>query len=482
MMPRVSIVGLGKLGASMVAAIASRGGEVIGVDVNADAVAAVTAGRAPVQETDLDATLAANRARIRATLDVAEAVRDSTITFVIVPTPSDARGAFAFDAAAKAFAAIGMALRDKADYHVVVLTSTVLPGTTRQALLPVLERASGKQAGPDFGLCYSPEFIALGSVIRDFLNPDFTLIGEIDARAGETLEAYYGQVMANHAPARRMSLENAELAKISVNSFVTMKITFANMLASLCEAIPGADVDVVTHALGSDKRIGSKYLTGGLGYGGPCFPRDNVALAFLARALGTPALGPEATDAANVQIPARVVAKIAPLVPPGGTVGLLGLAYKPASHVIEAAQGAALADACRARGLRVVAFDPLVAALPGRDDLQMATSAAEVVEVADVVVVATPDPAFTTIDWAALMARRPALVIVDAWRLLRDRIPGRGRRAVPRPRPRAGAGYGPGRRGSSCRALDGDSHALTDNPPYSNDGGQSYTSRTTCHR
>ena len=186
------------------------------------------------------------------------------------------------------------------------------------------------------------------------------------------LEAYYAQVMANHAPARRMSLENAELAKISVNSFVTMKITFANMLAALCEAIPGADVDVVTQALGSDRRIGARYLTGGLGYGGPCFPRDNVALAFLARALGTPALGPEATDAANVRIPARVVARIAPLVPTGGTVGLLGLAYKPASHVIEAAQGAALAEACLARGLRVVAFDPLVTALPGRDGVQMA--------------------------------------------------------------------------------------------------------------
>jgi UDPglucose 6-dehydrogenase len=422
-LPRVSIVGLGKLGASMVAAIASRGGEVIGVDVDPDAVAAVAAGHAPVQETDLDATLTANRARIGATLDVADAVRESSITFVIVPTPSDARGAFAFDAAAKAFAAIGQALRDKDAYHVVVLTSTVLPGTTRQALLPVLERASGKRAGADFGLCYSPEFIALGSVIRDFLNPDFTLIGEIDARAGETLEAYYAQVMVNHPPARRMSLENAELAKISVNSFVTMKITFANMLAALCEAIPGADVDVVTHALGSDRRIGARYLTGGLGYGGPCFPRDNVALAFLARALGTPALGPEATDAANVQIPARVVARVVPLVPPGGTVGILGLAYKPASHVVEAAQGTALADACVARGFRVVAFDPLVAALPDHDAVCMAASAGEVVEAADVVVVATPDPAFEAIDWPFLLARRPSLHVVDAWRLLRDRIP-----------------------------------------------------------
>jgi UDPglucose 6-dehydrogenase len=148
-----------------------------------------------------------------------------------------------------------------------------------------------------------------------------------------------------------------------------------------------------------------------------------VALAFLARALGTPALGPEATDAANVQIPPRVVAKIAPLVPPGGTVGILGLAYKPASHVVEAAQGTALAEACASHGLRVIAFDPLVVALPGRDGVQMAASAAEVAEAADVVVIATPDPAFAALDWPALLTRRPSLVVVDAWRLLRDRIP-----------------------------------------------------------
>src|SRR5262245_47838385 len=406
MWPRASIIGLGKLGASMVAAIASRGGEVIGVDVVPAAVEAVAAGRAPVQETDLDATLAANRARIRATLEVAEAVRDSSITFVIVPTPSDARGAFSFEAAARAFEAIGGALRTKDDWHLVVLTSTVLPGATRQALLPVLERASGKTAGRDFGLCYSPEFIALGSVIRDFLNPDFTLIGELDARSGETLEAYYALVVANHAPARRMSLENAELAKISVNSYVTMKITFANMLAALCEAIPGADVDVVTHALGSDTRIGARYLTGGLGYGGPCFPRDNVALAFLARALEAPALGPQATDAVNAQIPARIVARVTPLVPDGGTVGVLGLAYKPASHVVEAAQGVALVDAFLARGLRVVAFDPLVSALPGRAGaLRLAPDAEAAVAAADVAVIATPDPAFKTLDWAGALAR-----------------------------------------------------------------------------
>src|SRR4029453_12450988 len=116
----------------------------------------------------------------------------------------------------------------------------------------VLEQHSGKRAATDFGVCYSPEFIALGSVIRDFLNPDFLLIGELDARSGDPLAGCYADIMGPTTPVKRMSLENAELAKISVNAFVTMKITFANMLAELCAAMPGGDVDVVSDAIGAD--------------------------------------------------------------------------------------------------------------------------------------------------------------------------------------------------------------------------------------
>src|SRR5437868_6642130 len=183
-----SIVGLGKLGASMAAAIASRGGRVIGVDINRDAVRAINEGRAPVQETGLAELIAANHDRLRATDSHREAIHASDVTFVIVPTPSDESGAFSLQYAAWAFGEIGAALAEKNGYHLVVLTSTVLPGATRHGLLPILEERSGKRCGADFGLCYSPEFIALGSVIRDFLNPDFTLVGEFDDRSGRTLE------------------------------------------------------------------------------------------------------------------------------------------------------------------------------------------------------------------------------------------------------------------------------------------------------
>src|SRR5882724_2391914 len=219
-----SIVVLGKLGASMAAAIASRGFNVIGVDINAHAVDAVNAGRAPVQETGLGDLIAANRERLRATASHREAILESDVTFVIVPTPSDDAGGFSLQYAAWAFGEIGDALAQKGGYHLVVLTSTVLPGSTRHGLLPILEQRSGKTCGADFGVCYSPEFIALGSVIRDFLCPDFTLVGEFDDRSGRTLEAAYAAIMPNQPPCQRMSLENAELTKIAVNTFVTTKI------------------------------------------------------------------------------------------------------------------------------------------------------------------------------------------------------------------------------------------------------------------
>lgn len=422
-----SIVGLGKLGASMAAAIASRGFDVIGVDINRAAVDRLNAGQAPVQETDLDALIAANRSRLRATTSHAEAIRSSDITFVIVPTPSDATGAFSLQYAAWAFGEIGAALKDKDAYHLVVLTSTVLPGATRYGLLPILEERSGKRCGNDFGLCYSPEFIALGSVIRDFLHPDFTLVGESDARAGQMLEDAYRAFLPDRPPCCRMSLENAELTKISLNAYVTMKITFANMLADLCERIPGGDVDVVSGALGLDGRIGRKYLTGALGYGGPCFPRDNVALGYMARALGTDAPLPDATDRTNRSLAATVLERIGVSVQHGQTVAVLGLAYKPHSHVIEESQGIALALELARHGARVVAHDPLAgraAAFALRDQCVILDSIQQCLDQASVVVITTPDPAYRALEAADFGAGTRRVTIVDCWRILAEKLDG----------------------------------------------------------
>jgi UDPglucose 6-dehydrogenase len=422
---RYSIIGLGKLGASMAAAIASRGFNVIGVDINQHAVDLFNAGRAPVQETNLEETIASNKERLRGTMDHREAILNSDVCFVIVPTPSDERGAFSLQYAAWAFGEIGRALAAKDGYHNVVLTSTVLPGSTRYGLMPILERESGKVCGRDFGLCYSPEFIALGSVIHDFLNPDFTLVGEIDDRAGSLLESCYAQIMENHPPCKRMSIENAELTKIALNTFVTTKLTYANMLAEICEQLPGGDIDVVTDALGQDSRIGRKYLTGALGYGGPCFPRDNVALGFFAKALNLTAELADTTDQMNRALAEKIVKHLKPYLKANSTVALLGLAYKPLSHVVEESQGVYLARALSDAGVRVIGFDPLAADEARRELRDHAVILRDIgscLAQADCVVITTPEPAFRTLQAADFPNKNPPIVVFDCWRILRNEL------------------------------------------------------------
>ena len=421
MIQNVSIIGLGKLGASMLAGMAHRGFNVIGVDISEAAVRAVNEGRAPVQETGLSEMIAAHKDRIRATLSHEEAVLGSDISFVIVPTPSDDRGAFELQYAQYAFRALGKALAKKEGYHVIVLTSTVLPGATRHGLLPALEEASGKKCGVDFGLCYSPEFIALGSVIRDFLNPDFYLVGEFDERSGAALEEVNRRICMKDPVVRRMSIENAEIAKIALNSYVTMKISYANTLADLCERIPGGDVDVVSDAIGSDTRVGRKYLTGGLGFAGPCFPRDNVALSFLCRELGADSRLLETNHDYNRALAGRIASKVAPHLQKGQTAAVLGLAYKPLSHITEESQGISLALAMANAGMRVIGYDPLAsegARNAFRDHALVADSLDAALKDASLIIVTTPDDPFKALKAVDFLGDKNQVTVVDCWRCL----------------------------------------------------------------
>ena len=425
MISKCSIIGLGKLGCSMAAAIASRGIEVIGVDINQRTVELLNAGHAPVQETNLEKVIQENKRRLHATLSHKEAVHNSDISFVIVPTPSDERGAFSLQYAKWAFRKIGQALAEKENYHLVALTSTVLPGSTRYGLLPILEKESGKKCGPDFGLCYSPEFIALGSVIQDFLNPDFTLVGEFDERSGTVLEECYGQIMLNSPPCKRMSIENAELTKVALNTYVTTKITYANMLAELCEQIPGGDVDIVTDAIGTDSRIGREYLTGALGYGGPCFPRDNVALSFIAMELGTKAELAETTHSANQALVGKFIKRYLKELDRSKTIAVLGMAYKPYSHVIEESHSVFLARALANAGFRVVVYDSLASDMVRnelKDKVVVLSSLKDCLEQADIFLVTTPDPEFKALSANDFEGRH--VTVVDFWRILDEKLNG----------------------------------------------------------
>jgi UDPglucose 6-dehydrogenase len=273
--------------------------------------------------------------------------------------------------------------------------------------------------GESLGLCYSPEFIALGNVIRDMLEPDMVLIGESDPRAGEVHERLYAGICENDPPVRRMSLVNAELTKIAVNTYVTMKISYANTLADMCERLPEADVQVVTDALGLDTRIGAKYLRGAIAYGGPCFPRDNKAFGVLARDIGTQSLLAEATDAVNIAQTDRLARVVQSRLEAGSSVGILGLAYKPDTGVIEESAGVALARLLGNAGFEVHVYDPLAAeaAVQALDGLaQGAASVAELLTKSDVAVIATPWPEFAELPSEELAGT----VVIDCWRLLPD--------------------------------------------------------------
>ena len=423
----ISIIGLGKLGSPMAALFAGKGHTIIGADVNPVAVDLLNKGTAPVHEPELQDWITRNKARLSATTDGFEAVRKTDATFVVVPTPSEPDGTFSLRYVIAAAQSIGAALLSKSGYHLVVLCSTVMPGSSEGVVLPILESFSGKRCGLDFGLCYNPEFIALGSVIRDMKNPDMLLIGESDPRAGEMLATIHKGIVDNNPRIARMNFINAELVKLSVNTFVTTKISYANMLAEVCEVLPGADVDVVTNAVGSDSRIGTKYLKGGLGYGGPCFPRDNVALAALFRGKGLePTLG-EATDRTNRRQVRRLLNTIFPHVPPNGTVAVLGLSYKPNTDVIENSQGIELAAALAAKGIDVVVYDPAALDNARRvlpSNVAFAQDMQDCLRNADVVVIATPWAEFQRISIQDLKQARgdSKTTIFDCWRVLSNEV------------------------------------------------------------
>jgi UDPglucose 6-dehydrogenase len=423
-MMRLSVIGLGKLGAPLAAVLASRGHHVIGVDLNPEYVRLLASGKAPVEEPQLQHLIDKNRARLKATTSYEDAVLGSDLTFVIVPTPSAKSGVFTNKYVVAAVQEVGKALRKKTGYHVVNITSTVMPGSTEGEIREALEKHSGRRVGEDVGLCYNPEFIALGSVVRDMLNPDFILLGESDSRAGDIVENVYLTSCDSNPPIRRTNLINAELAKISVNTYVTTRISYANMLAEICERLPGADVNVVTAAIGLDSRIGIKYLRGGIGYGGPCFPRDNIAFAALAHRIGARADLAEATHRLNRYQIDRLVAMVRSVLPAGGCVGVLGLSYKPDTCVIEESQGVALAARFLKDGHEVVVYDPK-AMDPARSVLGGRAIAAESAEAcvrrADVVVITTPWPEFGRLSAEAFVKAGRKTVAIDCWRVLPEK-------------------------------------------------------------
>ncbi len=353
----VSVFGLGKLGACIAATLAARGFEVLGVDIDREKVRCVNDGLPPVEEPLLPETMNAGKGHLRATQDVGEAVATDA-SFFIPPSPSLPDGSFSTDYLLKAMQPMAKALREaKKKGHLFVCSSTTTPGAVDAVLIPMLEKETGWKAGVDFGVCYNPEFIALGNVINGLLEPDMVLIGESDQQSGDRLEDLYKRYNRNQPHIARMSIISAELTKISVNSYITMKISFTNQLRLIADRFPKADIHAVLDAIGSDSRINKKYLKAGLSYGGPCFPRDNRLLAYTARQVGLEAPLAEASDRVNETTKQELLEKVSAWLEKGDTVAVLGMSYKPDTYIVEESAGLYLAQRLKRAGHRVLAHD-----------------------------------------------------------------------------------------------------------------------------
>lgn len=415
------MIGLGKLGLPMAAACASRGYPVIGMDHDPVKIEQFHQGQFP-SEPGLADLVKAHRASLEMTMDESR-VLESFLSFVIVPTPSQKNGAFSNQYVEKVFRKLGKQLKKSTSFHVISLVSTVLPGSM-EGLKKILEKSSGKVCGRDFGLCYNPAFIALGSVIHNFLNPDLVLIGESDPKSGAIVENFFKEFCMNQPSVQRMNFINAEITKISVNTYVTMKISFGNLLARLCERLPNADAAVVAQALGKDARIGPKYLKGALGYGGPCFPRDNKAFSHVAKKAGFRAFSSEAADRMNQLQVGWLLGILESVLRSGDTVGILGLSYKENTDVIEESQGILLAQALIEKGIRTWVYDP--SALAGaklvlRDRVDYAASLPECLQQADVLAIMTPWAPFAAIQPEDLARFKKRKVLIDCWQQLKGK-------------------------------------------------------------
>ena len=411
---RASVVGLGRIGAPLAACLAAGGISVIGMDIDRRKVDRMNAGAPPVSEPGLTDLLASARS-LRATTSMREAVIATDITFVTVPTPPNPDGSLSMHHLASACTAIGDALRDKDGPHVVAVTSTVMPGTIGGPLTQLITNASGRVCGSALAVVYVPEFVALGTAIDDYLEPDFVLIGEDSPGAAPGLERFFRRVCRNDPPVMRTAMVAAELAKLAINAFLGTKVSFANALADLAQRLPGCDIDAVTSVMALDRRIDPRYLTGAMPFGGPCLPRDTDALAELARRAGAVTSLWDAVLEINDAWLRALADAVEVALPPGGVAGVYGIAFKPGTGVVERSAAARLAGSLAERGIATLAFDPqvsdaTVAALgPG---IEPCSTLEELLARADVLVLAAPVRALPP------SCSRRASIVIDCWRSL----------------------------------------------------------------
>ena len=421
---RVSVFGLGYVGCVSAASFAGDGHEVVGVDVNADKVASINAGCSPIVEPGLEDLLGecVAEGRLRATTDTADAIRSTDVSLLCVGTPSRKNGSLDLQYLERVSEEVGRAIREKKDYHVVVVRSTVLPGTTHSVVIPALERESGKKYGDGFGVSVNPEFLREGTALKDFRKPPLTLVGHNHAADASGTIALY---QAIDAPLVSTSIRVAEMMKYTSNTWHALKVVFANEIGNLCKKLDVDSHEVMDIFCRDEKlNLSPYYLKPGFAFGGSCLPKDVRALQYRAKEV-------------DVELPlisqilpsnkAQIQQALDQVLETGKkNVGLLGFSFKAGTDDLRESPIVILAEALLGKGVSLKIYDKnvsmaklvgankdyIVKQIPHLSSL-LCNTIEEVIQGSDVVVVGNQAPEFAQ----AVMDCRAEQIVIDLVRL-----------------------------------------------------------------
>lgn len=392
---KMSIIGGGYVGLVLAACFAEKGHFISLIELEASKVEAINSGRSPLHEPGLDDLLKAHIGRQLKATTCYDDIRESEVIFICVGTPPLSNGDSDLAMVASACRSIGQAIEGSNRYHAIVVKSTVPPGTTENFVIPEIKKFSGKT---DLGFAMNPEFLREGHAIEDFMQPDRTVIGCYDDRAGDLLESIYKEF---NAPIIKTKIIEAEMIKYASNAMLATKISFANEIGNICKLL-GIDVYRVMRGVGMDHRINPHFLDAGAGFGGSCFPKDVSSLIRVAEKLGyNPSLLKSVMEVNETQpkiIVKLLTAKIGDL--QDKSIAVLGLAFKKDTDDIRESRAIAVIRELEKAGADVKAYDPLASANACKEasGLKCSASAKDALKDADACVIMTEWPEFSKLD------------------------------------------------------------------------------------